>query len=108
MSSTAGPIIADLRSYDLIQRTLDQQSATYAYVDDFRYLAILCFLCTPVVFLVKKVRARKGAAARGTLDGTARYHRPDTKLDARPISSKKRSMHSRCLNIRHNVPLFPP
>ena len=62
VSSTGGPLIADLRSYDLIQRTLDQQSATYAYVDDFRYLAILCFFCAPIVFLVKKVRARKGAA----------------------------------------------
>jgi DHA2 family multidrug resistance protein len=62
MSAAAGPIISNLRSYGLIQQTLDQQAATYAYVDDFRYLAIICFLCAPIVFLVKKVRARKGAA----------------------------------------------
>ncbi len=61
MSPHTGPIVANLRSYALIQQTLDLQAATYAYVDDFRYLALVCFLCIPIVFAVKKVKVKKGA-----------------------------------------------
>lgn len=49
-------------SYDLLSQILNQQSATSSYVDVFRYLAIACFLCFPIVFLLKKVVGKKGAA----------------------------------------------
>jgi len=50
-------------AYALLQQILNQQSATWSYVDVFRYLAVACFLCVPIVFLLKKVVGRKGAAA---------------------------------------------
>ena len=39
---------------------LEGQSVLWSFVDDFRYLALLCFLCAPVVFAMKKVRSRGG------------------------------------------------
>jgi MFS transporter, DHA2 family, multidrug resistance protein len=38
-----------------------QQSALGAYIDNFRMLAILCFLCLPFLFLFKKSHLRKPA-----------------------------------------------
>ena len=36
-------------------RTIYQQAAdSWAYVDDFRYLALLCALCIPIAFFFKK------------------------------------------------------
>jgi DHA2 family multidrug resistance protein len=49
--------------YALLQQLLDQQAATWSYVDDFRHLAIACFVCVPIVFLLRKVIGKKGAAA---------------------------------------------
>jgi MFS transporter, DHA2 family, multidrug resistance protein len=50
-----------LRAYDMINGVLNQQSALLAYIDDFRYLAIMCFACVPLVFMLRKVIAKKGA-----------------------------------------------
>jgi DHA2 family multidrug resistance protein len=58
---TAGPVVGDRKAYGLIQNILDQQSASFSYVDVFRYLAIACFVCAAIVILMKKVRAKKGA-----------------------------------------------
>jgi DHA2 family multidrug resistance protein len=63
MSQFVSPNVAAQRAYGLIQGTLDAQSATFAYVDVFRFLAIACFACALVVFGMKGVRARKGAAS---------------------------------------------
>jgi DHA2 family multidrug resistance protein len=63
MSQFAAPNVANLRAYGLLQGMLDQQSAAFAYVDVFRFLAIGCFVCGGVVFLMKGVKARKGAAS---------------------------------------------
>lgn len=49
------------RALGLINGSLSQQSALMAYVDDFRYLAIVCILCVPIVFILKKTVAKKGA-----------------------------------------------
>ncbi len=59
------PNIARLRAYAIINRSLDQQAAVYAYVDDLRYVALLCLICVPIVFLLKGVKAKKGAAPAG-------------------------------------------
>ncbi len=53
------------RAYAMIQNSLDQQATVYAYVDDLRYMALLCILCAPVIFIVKKVKAKQGAAPAG-------------------------------------------
>ena len=56
MALHAGMRVAQLRAYALIQNLLDQQSTVYAYVDDLRYMALLCFACAPIIFLVKRAR----------------------------------------------------
>lgn len=63
MVQLTGPRVADQRAYGLIQGTLDQQSAAFSYVDVFRYLALACFFCGAIVFFMKRVRVKKGAAA---------------------------------------------
>jgi DHA2 family multidrug resistance protein len=62
MSLHAGPHVAKLRAYALLQNGLDQQSTLYAYVDDLRYMAAVCALCLPIVFFLRPVKAKKGAA----------------------------------------------
>ena len=61
-SSTAAGWATE-RAYALVQQIIEQQAALLAYVDDFRWLALACFLCVPVVFLLRGARARKGATA---------------------------------------------
>ena len=63
MAATAAPNIATQRAYGIIQGTLDAQSAAFSYVDVFRYLALSCFMCGVIAFFMKRVRAKKGAAA---------------------------------------------
>jgi MFS transporter, DHA2 family, multidrug resistance protein len=51
------------QSYGLINQALDAQARLWSYVDDFRYLALVCFGCVPIVFALKKAVARKGAVS---------------------------------------------
>lgn len=55
--------IARLRSFATLQNLLDQQSSVYSYVDALRYMAVLSFICAPVVFLVRRVEPGSGGAA---------------------------------------------
>ncbi len=55
--------IATGRAYALIDRGLNQQSVIYSYVDDLRYIALVCILCIPVVMMLKKAKPKPGAAA---------------------------------------------
>jgi DHA2 family multidrug resistance protein len=50
-----------LQAYAIINGILAQQARLRAYVDDFQYIAAVCFLCVPIVFLLRKAIARKGA-----------------------------------------------
>jgi DHA2 family multidrug resistance protein len=63
MQAHAGPRIASLRAYSLIQSGINAQSQLWAYVDDFRYLALLCAICIPFAFFLKRPHpgASKGA-----------------------------------------------
>ena len=65
MSLHAGPRLARLRAYAVLQGSLNQQSVLYSYVDDFRYFVIVCALCVPLVFLVRPAKAKRGAAMAG-------------------------------------------
>jgi len=53
------------KAYGLIGKELSAQSILWAYVDDFRYMALACFACIPVVFLLKKTVRRPGAQPVG-------------------------------------------
>jgi MFS transporter, DHA2 family, multidrug resistance protein len=62
-SSGAPLSTAAERAYGLINFTVAQQSRLLSYVDDFRYLAVVCAVCVPLVFVLKKAVARKGAVS---------------------------------------------
>jgi DHA2 family multidrug resistance protein len=53
------------KAYAIISRQVAAQAALWSYVDDFRYTALLCFACIPVVFLLKKTVTKKGAVGAG-------------------------------------------
>ncbi len=54
MQLHAGPRVSTLRALSLTQTGLNNQAQLYAYVDVFRYIALMCALCVPIAFLVKK------------------------------------------------------
>jgi DHA2 family multidrug resistance protein len=56
---------AMIRAYALIGGQLSAQARLWSYVDDFRYMALVCFGCIPIVFLLKKVVKTKGAQEVG-------------------------------------------
>ena len=56
-----GPGLADLQTYAVLQQQLDQQSVLYSYVDGFRFFAVICVCCLPIVFMVRSVKAKSGA-----------------------------------------------
>lgn len=58
MSMHTGPRLARMRAFALLQQGLDQQSVIYAYVDDLRYIAAFCAISLPIVFVLKKVKAK--------------------------------------------------
>lgn len=60
MSATSGPSVSRGRSYEILQRSLERQAAVWSYVDVFRYLALVSFLCIFVVFLLRAVKAERG------------------------------------------------
>ena len=51
------------RALGVINGVVNQQARLWSYVDDFRYLAFACFLCVPIVFLLKKAVAKPGAVS---------------------------------------------
>jgi len=60
----ASPATATQQAYGLLNLTLNAQSRLWSYVDDFGYMALVCFACVPIVFALKKSvgRGRPGAA----------------------------------------------
>ena len=54
---------ATQRAYGLLNSTLNAQSRLWSYVDDFRYMALVCFACIPIVFALKKSVGRGPAGA---------------------------------------------
>jgi len=59
----ASATTATQQAYGLLDHTLTAQSRLWSYVDDFRYMALVCFACVPIVFLLKKSVGRGPAAA---------------------------------------------
>jgi DHA2 family multidrug resistance protein len=58
-----GPNMARLHGLATVANGLDIQATVYSYVDDLRYLGVVCLICLPLVFMVQSVKAKKGAAA---------------------------------------------
>ncbi len=61
-SQYASHTTAQSQAVGQIGRMVGQQAQLWSYIDDFRYMALACFLCVPVVWGLKKVTA-KGAPA---------------------------------------------
>jgi DHA2 family multidrug resistance protein len=59
------PVESMRKAYALIGGELTAQARLWSYVDDFRYLALVCFACIPIVFLLKKAVRRRGAQLIG-------------------------------------------
>jgi MFS transporter, DHA2 family, multidrug resistance protein len=59
-TNAAGPVLATNGAYKLLEGTLTRQARLWAYVDDFRYLALVCFACVPIVFLFKRAKHKPG------------------------------------------------
>jgi MFS transporter, DHA2 family, multidrug resistance protein len=59
------PADAMQKAYGLISRQVLAQATLWSYVDDFRYMALMCFACIPVVFLLKKAVKPKGVHGVG-------------------------------------------
>jgi DHA2 family multidrug resistance protein len=51
------------RAYGLLNASLNSQARLWAYVDDFRYMALICVGCIPIVFLLKKAIGKRGISA---------------------------------------------
>ncbi len=50
----ASSATATQQAYGLLNQALTAQSRLWSYVDDFRYMALVCFACVPIVFALKK------------------------------------------------------
>ena len=57
----SSPTTALQRAFGLLNQALNGQARLWSYVDDFRYMALACFACIPIVFTLKKA-IRKGPA----------------------------------------------
>jgi DHA2 family multidrug resistance protein len=61
MSLHAGPAKAFLRAVALVQKTLNNQAQLWAYIDIFRYLALLSLVCVPMAFVLRKSQGKAAA-----------------------------------------------
>jgi hypothetical protein len=57
----AGPAKSALRAMSLVENQLNHQAQLWAYVDVFRYMAVLSAFCIPVSFHLAKARRQGGA-----------------------------------------------
>ena len=60
MQLHAGPVKASLRAMSVVQKQLNNQAQLWAYVDVFRYMAVLIALCIPLSFVLSKAGGRGG------------------------------------------------
>jgi DHA2 family multidrug resistance protein len=54
MQRHVGPLFATRRAYAELQNILNNEATLWGYIDDFRYLAILCAGCAITVMLLKR------------------------------------------------------
>lgn len=54
LSPHTGSVAAHGQAYGLVYQTLQQQASLWAYIDQFRLLAVVCLLIAPIIFLYKK------------------------------------------------------
>jgi DHA2 family multidrug resistance protein len=57
-SQFSDPVTAQQQAIGQVGRTLGQQALLWSYIDDLRYMAMVCFCCIPLVWALKRIRAR--------------------------------------------------
>jgi MFS transporter, DHA2 family, multidrug resistance protein len=62
MAARFDAVTASSQTYQMINGIVIKQAALLSYLDNFRLMAILCFLCVPTAFLFKKVKGGKPPA----------------------------------------------
>jgi MFS transporter, DHA2 family, multidrug resistance protein len=62
LTSQSSSADAQVQAYGMLESVLSRQAALWSYIDDFRYMALACFCCVPVVWALKRVRGRAIAA----------------------------------------------
>ncbi len=62
LSSWFGPSNSADPAQATLYQQLQRQAATWAFVDVFRWLSLLCFICVAVVWTLKKVKPGRGPA----------------------------------------------
>jgi DHA2 family multidrug resistance protein len=63
LSQYGDPVSAQQQAHGLLYGIVQQQANLFAFVDTFRLLALLCLLCVPIVFLLKKAKSSGGSVA---------------------------------------------
>ncbi|HSB79160.1 MAG TPA: DHA2 family efflux MFS transporter permease subunit [Candidatus Methylomirabilis sp.] len=63
LSSQVDAVRAERQASAIIYGTLINQATLLAFVNNFRWLALLCFICVPAVFLLKRGMAHVPGAA---------------------------------------------
>jgi DHA2 family multidrug resistance protein len=63
LEQSVDPASAQQQAYGMLYGMLQQQAGVFAYVDTFRWLALLCLICAPLVLLFRKTRSRGGPIA---------------------------------------------
>jgi DHA2 family multidrug resistance protein len=63
LAPQVGAATAQQQAYGIVYGELNRQAAYWAYINDFRFLAVMCLACLPLCFLFKKVAAKQGAVA---------------------------------------------
>jgi MFS transporter, DHA2 family, multidrug resistance protein len=56
--SGSGAVMAKQQAIAQVGQELGKQAQLWSYVDDFRYMALACFICVPVVWTLKRVRGK--------------------------------------------------
>ncbi len=62
LSAQAGPMQAGEMANGVIYRELTRQSHMLSYIDDFRWLAVICLVVIPLAFLLKRVFVKEPLA----------------------------------------------
>ena len=87
-SQGASPADALHQSYGLIGEALSGQARLWSYVDDFRYMALMCFGCIPIVFALKKTVGRRGALRAGTNPPQARPSAAKSRINFAALTAR--------------------
>ena len=56
--SSSGSVAARQMAVAQVGQEIGRQAQLWSYVDDFRYMALACFICVPVVWMLKRVRRK--------------------------------------------------